>query len=76
MLESYGLEQVQLESFPSRAWRPAREELAVLSPGGSRGLACRCGGLSVSTPDEGVEGRDPLFSRAAIGMSSSAAKAK
>ena len=54
-LERYGLDDVHTEAFPHRAWRPEREQLAVVGPV-ERELACRCAGLSPSTPEAGVEG--------------------
>lgn len=53
-LRCYGLENVRAEPFPHRAWTPVREALRVTGPV-ARDLACRCGGLSPSTPAEGLE---------------------
>ena len=54
-LQSYGLDDVHLESFPHRAWHAEREMLTVVAPA-ERTIACRCAGLSPSTPKEGLEG--------------------
>ncbi|MDP6116204.1 MAG: M20/M25/M40 family metallo-hydrolase [Planctomycetota bacterium] len=61
-LNGYGLDDVHSESFPHRAWRPVREELHLVAPY-ERAIACRCGGLSPSTPDEGIEGEVVLLER-------------
>ncbi len=53
-LRRYGLENVRAEAFPHRAWTPVRETLAVTAPV-AREIPCRCGGLSPSTPEGGVE---------------------
>ena len=54
-LQSYGLDDVHLESFPHRAWHSEREVLTVVAPA-ERTIACRCAGLSPSPPKEGLEG--------------------
>lgn len=61
-LERYGLDDVHTEAFPHRAWRPEREQLAVVGPV-ERELACRCAGLSPSTPEAGVEGEVVFLER-------------
>lgn len=53
-LKRYGLEEVRAESFSHRAWTPVHEALRVTAPV-TRDLSCRCGGLSPSTPSDGVE---------------------
>jgi Iap family predicted aminopeptidase len=62
-LQRYGLDDVHLESFEHQAWRPEREELAVVAPEAGRAIPCRCGGLSPSTPEEGVEGEVVFLER-------------
>lgn len=62
-LEGYGLDDVHLEPFEHRAWRPEREELAVVAPEAGRPIPCRCGGLSPSTPEAGVEGEVVFLER-------------
>ena len=59
----YGLDDVHLEPFEHRAWRPEREELAVVAPEAGRSIPCRCGGLSPSTPATGVEGEVVFLER-------------
>jgi len=54
MFWRYGLENVKTESFEHRAWTPVSESLLITEPI-DRELACRCGGLSPSTPGDGVE---------------------
>jgi len=61
-LRCYGMDEVRVEAFPHRAWRPEREELRVISPV-DRPLACRCAGLSPSTPSHGVEGQVVFLER-------------
>ncbi len=53
-LKRYGLDQVHTEAFQHRAWTPLHEELQLVRPV-ERLLACRCAGLSPSTPEGGVE---------------------
>ncbi len=53
-LSRYGLNDVHVEEFQHRAWSPVEERLAVTAPV-EREIACRCGGLSPSTPVEGIE---------------------
>ncbi|MDP6776152.1 MAG: M20/M25/M40 family metallo-hydrolase, partial [Candidatus Latescibacteria bacterium] len=50
----YGLQNVRSEAFPHQAWTPVHEMLAISEPI-TRDLACRCAGLSPSTPGAGVE---------------------
>ena len=61
--QRYGLDRVHLEPFEYRAWRPQREELTVVAPEVGRSIPCRCGGLSPSTPEQGVEGEVVFLER-------------
>ena len=61
--QRYGLDRVHLEPFEYRAWRPQREELTVVAPEAGRAIPCRCGGLSPSTPEQGVEGEVVFLER-------------
>ncbi len=54
-LSRYGLDNVHTEAFPHRAWTPASEALTITAPV-EKEIPCRCGGLSPSTPEGGVEG--------------------
>ncbi len=58
----YGLDDVHLEPFRHRAWRPEVETLEVLGEG-RRELPCRCSALSPSTPATGVEGEVTFLER-------------
>ena len=61
--QRYGLDRVHLEPFEYRAWRPQREELTVVAPEAGRSIPCRCGGLSPSTSEQGVEGEVVFLER-------------
>lgn len=61
-LSGYGLDDVHVEPFEHLAWQPRREELLVVSEG-DRPLACRCSGLSPSTPEGGIEGEIVFLER-------------
>ncbi len=61
-LSRYGLNDVHVEEFQHRAWTPVKEQLTVTAPV-EREIACRCGGLSPSTPDGGIQARVVFLER-------------